>query len=58
MQKRPILVACFGSGTERLLLIGGMHGNEYGTAMAAKVAVYLAAHPRALPVGSGIDVIR
>ena len=45
VQHRAIVVARFGSGARRLLVVGGVHGNEYGTAVAARFAAYLAAHP-------------
>jgi murein peptide amidase A len=57
VQRRAIVVARFGSGTRRLLVVGGVHGNEFGTAVARRLAAYLAAHPRAVPSGTRIDVI-
>jgi predicted deacylase len=51
-------VARFGSGARRLLVVGGVHGDEYGTAVASRLAAYLAAHPGAVPAGARIDVIR
>jgi protein MpaA len=55
---RPIVAARFGTGTRHVLVIGGVHGNEAGTAVAAKFAASLARHPAAVPVGARIDVIR
>jgi hypothetical protein len=57
-QRRTIVVARFGSGPRRLLVVGGVHGNEYGTAVATRFAAYLAGHPGAVPAGARIDVIR
>ena len=58
-QGRPIEVVSFGSGTRRrVLVIGGVHGGEHGALAAGQLAGYLYAHPRALPAGAGIDIIR
>jgi protein MpaA len=56
-QGRPITVTQFGSGSRRLLIVGGVHGNESGTAVARQFVAYLLTHPRALPSGARIDVI-
>jgi predicted deacylase len=58
VQHRAIVVARFGTGARRLLVVGGVHGDEYGTAVAKRFAAYLAAHPGAVPAGARIDVIR
>ena len=55
---RPIVAARFGDGARRVLLIGGTHGDEAGTAVARTFARYLAHHPAAVPVGARIDVVR
>jgi protein MpaA len=57
-QKRAIVATEFGSGPRRVLLIGGVHGNEFGTPVAKRFVAYLCAHPRAVPSGARIDVIR
>jgi protein MpaA len=49
-------MASFGGGT-RVLVVGGVHGNEYGAAVARSLADYLAEHPDAIPAGRRIDVI-
>jgi protein MpaA len=54
---RPIRVTQFGSGSRRLLVVGGVHGNEAGAAVATRFAAYLLAHPSALPSGARIDVL-
>jgi hypothetical protein len=41
-----------------VLLIGGVHGNEFGTPVAKRFIAYLCAHPGAVPSGARIDVIR
>ena len=56
-QGRPITVTQFGSGRRRLLIVGGVHGNESGAAVARQFATYLLAHPRVLPSAARIDVI-
>lgn len=54
---RPIALYSFGSGTRRVLLVGGMHGNEYGADVAEKFVIYLAANPSAVPSGTALDVV-
>ncbi len=58
VRKRAIVAAEFGSGPRRVLFIGGVHGNELGTPLATRFVAYLCAHPRAVPSGARIDVIR
>jgi hypothetical protein len=58
VRRRPIVAARFGSGSRHILVIGGVHGNEFGTAVATQFAAYLASHPAAVPAGAAIDVIR
>jgi predicted deacylase len=54
---RAIAVTRFGAGDRRLLLLGGVHGDEYGTPVARAFERYLLAHPRALPDGASIDLV-
>jgi protein MpaA len=54
---RPITVLRFGEGRRRLLVVGGVHGDEAGTPVAEQFVRYLLAHPRALPSGARIDVL-
>ena len=59
VEGRPIEAASFGTGTSRrVLLIGGVHGGEYGARAAEQLAVYLHAHPETVPAGATIDIIR
>ena len=58
VRKRPIVAARVGSGDRHILVIGGVHGCEFGTAVATQFAAYLASHPAAVPAGAAIDVIR
>jgi protein MpaA len=58
VQDRPIEAASFGAGTgRRVLVIGGVHGGEYGARAAKQFAVYLHAHPETVPAGATIDII-
>ena len=54
---RPITVTRFGGAGRRLLVVGGVHGNESGTPVARQLVSYLLAHPRALPAQTRIDVL-
>jgi protein MpaA len=56
-QRRRIVVARFGSGPRRLLVIGGVHGREFGRPVAKRLAAYLRAHPGAIAPGVRIDVL-
>jgi murein peptide amidase A len=56
-QGRRIVAAQFGSGPRRLLVVGGVHGREYGRRVAERLAAYLVAHPGAIPPGSRVDVL-
>jgi predicted deacylase len=55
---RAIVATRFGSGARRVLYVGGVHGNEYGTAVATKFVSYLIAHPNAVAFGARIEVVR
>jgi murein peptide amidase A len=57
VQGRPIRAASFGSGTRRVLFLGGVHGSEYGSDVAEQFASYLAGNPNVIPRGTQIDVI-
>jgi murein peptide amidase A len=54
---RAIVLETFGSGPRHILLVGGIHGNEYGGPVTAKFAAYLRAHPSVIPSGTQVDVI-
>ena len=54
---KPILEASFGSGRRRVLLVAGVHGNEFGSRVAGLFVTYLEHHPRALPKGIRVDVV-
>ena len=57
LQGRTIVLESFGSGSRRILVVGGVHGNEYGGPIAAQFAKYLRAHPSVLASGTQIDVV-
>ena len=57
VQGRPIKMWSFGTGSRRVLLIGGIHGNEYGSGLASRLVAYFTAHPSAVPHGSKIDIV-
>lgn len=54
---RPIEVISFGSGSRKVLVVGGMHGNEHGAPVAAAFATYLLANPSAVPSDTQIDIV-
>jgi protein MpaA len=56
-QGRRIVAARFGSGPRRLLVIGGVHGREFGRQVAERLTAYLVAHPEAIAQGLRIDVL-
>ena len=55
---RPIVAARYGEGHRHILVVGGTHGDEAGTAVATRFAEYVATHPSAVPAQAQIDVIR
>jgi len=54
---RAITLVRFGQGERRILVIGGIHGNEAGAPVARAFAAYLRANPSAIPTGTEIDVL-
>lgn len=57
VQGRPILIATFGSGGRHVLVIGGIHGSEFGADVAEQFAAWLEANPAAVPAGTRVDII-
>ena len=57
VQGRPITAIRLGSGPRRVIIIAGIHGNEYGYDVAHKLVAYLRANPSAIPAGTQLDVI-
>ena len=58
VQGRRIVAARFGSGPRHVLFVGGVHGNEAGTAVVKRFVAYLRARPGAVPRGARVDVVR
>lgn len=56
-QGRPINAIRFGDGPRHVLIMAGIHGNEYGYDVAYRFVEYLQANPSALPAGTQLDVI-
>lgn len=54
---RPIWLTRFGQGDRRVLIIGGIHGDEAGTRVARAFVTYLVAHPSAIPSGTELDIV-
>jgi predicted deacylase len=57
VQGRPIVVETFGVGPRHILLLAGIHGNEYGTPIAEAFLRYVRTHPSVVPSGTQFDVI-
>lgn len=57
VQGRAIQVVSFGTGARHLLVVGGVHGDEYGSQVAEQLITFLRAHPEALPPGTRLDVV-
>jgi len=54
---RAITMETFGSGPRHVLVLGGVHGSEYGVPVASSYLVWLRAHLDAVPAGTQIDVV-
>jgi protein MpaA len=57
VQGRPIEVYSFGTGSRRALVLGGVHGDEYGSAMAESLIAILKSNPSLVPADMRIDVV-
>lgn len=57
LRGRPIRLETFGAGRRRILLLGGVHGNEYGTPVVMAFLRYVRAHPSVVPSGTQLDVV-
>jgi protein MpaA len=57
VQGRPIELFSLGSGSKRVLIIGGIHGDETGGEIARELLSYLEKHADALPEGMSLRVI-
>lgn len=57
VQGRRIVAETFGVGSRRVLIMGGIHGNEYGTPVAEAFLRYVRAHPSIVPSGTELDIV-
>jgi murein peptide amidase A len=57
LQNRPIVAETFGTGPRRILIFGGIHGNEFGGPVAQQFLAYVRANPSAVPAGTELDII-
>jgi len=53
----PIEAIVFGKGQQRLLVVGGVHGDEFGDDVAAELVERLKSHPELVPAQVEIHVI-
>ncbi len=54
---RAIKLVRFGSGKRRILIVGGIHGDEAGTPVARAFLAYVRAHPSVVPSGTELDIV-
>ena len=54
---RPIAMVSVGSGPRKVLVVGGIHGNEAGASVADRFAAYLLANPSAVASGTQVDIV-
>jgi protein MpaA len=57
VQGRPMVVRTFGSGSLHVLVLGGIHGNEFGGVVAEQFAEYLSDYPEVVPASEQVDVV-
>lgn len=57
VQGRPIVLETFGVGPRHILVVGGVHGNEYSGPLVVRFAAFLRANPSVIPSGTQVDVI-
>jgi len=57
LEGRPIVLLRFGASQHRVLIGGGVHGNETGAAVASSFAHFLATHRSFVPSATEVDVI-
>jgi murein peptide amidase A len=57
LRGRPIELETFGSGSRRILVLAGVHGNEYGTPVAEAFLRYVRLDPSVVPSGTQLDVV-
>ncbi len=54
---RPMTLFRFGTASRRILIIGGIHGDEAGAPVARAFVEYLRTHRSAIPRGTQVDVL-
>lgn len=57
LRGRPIRLETFGTGSRRILLLAGVHGNEYGAPVAEAFLRYVRVHPSVVPSGTQLEVV-
>jgi predicted deacylase len=57
VRHQRIVSYSFGGGPRRFLIVGGIHGNEYGAAVGEALVQKLQSDPRLVPPGTRFDVI-
>jgi hypothetical protein len=57
LKGRPIRLESFGQGSRRILVLAGIHGDEYGTPVAEAFLRYVRARPSEVPSGTQLDVV-
>lgn len=57
VQGRPIVAETFGQGSRRVLILGGIHGNEFGGPVVEAFLGYVRAHPSVVPSGTELDIV-
>ena len=57
LRGRPITMVSVGSGPRKVLVIGGIHGNEAGASVADKFAAHLLTTPSLLASGTQVDIV-
>lgn len=57
VRKRAIVLETFGRGSRRVLVMGGLHGNEHGVPVAKAFARYVRSHPSVVPSGTQLAIV-
>ncbi len=57
VQGRRMTLLRFGKSSRRILIVGGIHGDEAGAPVAEAFAAYLKAHRSAVPKGLQVDIL-
>jgi predicted deacylase len=57
VQHRNIVLETFGRGPRRVLILGGVHGDEYGIPVVKAFTRYVRAHPSVVPSGTQLGIV-